>query len=316
MSARIIMKLQVSEVSQDASGIKIIRFVHPHRPTLPAAPAGAHVDVHIPGGKIRQYSLCGDPRQTSHYTIAVKRSDTGRGGSRWLHEHAEPGLVLPVSAPRSNFPLAAEASRHIFVAGGIGITPFVSLAWQARAQGQDFLLHYCARQRTAAPLLGTLQGLCGADGLATWFSGDPGGCRFDASTLGDPIAGTHVYCCGPASLIAAVREATAHWPESQVHFEVFEATLDENFKPEPFDIRIASTGATLRVPADQSALDVLRRQGHALPSSCEMGVCGACVCGYTDGTVLHRDAFLSASQRQEKMALCVSRARVGVTLEL
>ncbi|MGI4793186.1 MAG: flavin reductase family protein, partial [Janthinobacterium lividum] len=134
--------------------------------------------------------------------------------------------------------------------------------------------------------------------------------------LGDPDPGTHVYCCGPQRLTDAVRKATARWPEAQVHFEAFQATLDENYKAEPFDVTLASTGETLRVPADRSALDVLREHGLVLPSSCELGVCGACRCGYRDGVVIHRDSVLGVAARQDHMMLCVSRARVAVTLEL
>jgi reactive intermediate/imine deaminase len=125
-----------------------------------------------------------------------------------------------------------------------------------------------------------------------------------------PEPGTHIYCCGPQRLTEDVRAAAAHWQEAQVHFEVFQATLDENFKPEPFDIEIASTGKVIRVPAEQSALDALRGEGFILPSSCELGVCGACECGYRDGVVIHRDAVLGVAARQDRLMLCVSRARV------
>ncbi|MGN5477799.1 flavin reductase family protein [Cupriavidus basilensis] len=152
--------------------------------------------------------------------------------------------------------------------------------------------------------------------MRTWFSREADGQRFDPKALSTPQPGTHIYCCGPASLVEAVRAATTDWPREQIHFEVFAPTLDENFKPEPFDIRIASTGETIRVPANESALTVLRERGFPLTSSCEMGVCGSCTCGYTDGVVIHRDSFLDAARRQEKLALCVSRARVGVTLDL
>lgn len=316
MSARIIMKLVVDQVIDDTADVRVVTFRHPRRPTLPGAEPGAHVDVHIPGGKIRQYSLCNDPSDPGRYRIAVKREANGRGGSRWLHDHLAPGMEIPVTVPRNNFGLSGEASRHVFIAGGIGITPFVSMVRHLSAARGDFSLHYCARTAAEAPLHAELARVCTPEQLRTWFSRDPDGQRFDASMLATPVPGTHIYCCGPASLVDAVREATAAWPAAQVHFEVFAPTLDENFKPEPFDIRLASTGETIRVPADTSALAVLRERGFPLASSCEMGVCGSCVCGYTDGVVIHRDSFLDASKRQEKLALCVSRARVGVTLDL
>ncbi len=316
MSARIIMKLVVDSISDDTPDVRVITLRHPRRPALPAAEPGAHVDVHIPGGKIRQYSLCNDPTAPGHYRIAVKREADGRGGSRWLHEELAPGMELPVTAPRNNFGLARDAARHVFVAGGIGITPFVSMVRHLGATGGDFTLHYCAQSAATAPLYAELATLCQPGQLRGWFSRAPGGRRFDATTLPGPEPGTHIYCCGPAGLVEAVRAATAHWPAEQIHFEVFAPTPDENFKPEPFDIRVASTGEVIRVPAHESALSVLRERGFPLAASCEMGVCGSCVCGYSDGIVIHRDAFLDASRRQEKLALCVSRARVSVTLDV
>jgi ferredoxin len=146
---------------------------------------------------------------------------------------------------------------------------------------------------------------------------DVAGSRFDpVAALREAATGRHVYCCGPQGLTDAVRAAAAHWPEPQVHFEVFRPTVDENFNPEPFDVVIASTGQNIRVPADKSALDALRAEGFPLPSSCELGVCGACARNYSDGIVIHRDSVLRVGERQDKMMLCVSRARVRVTLAL
>lgn len=314
MTARIIMKLVVADVAIDTPGTRIYTLRHPTRPTLPPQTPGAHVDVRLPDGKVRQYSLCGDPDDNTSYRIAVRREDQGRGGSRWLHENVAVGTVLHVSAPRNNFPLADNAQRHIFIAGGIGITPFASMVMTARRTGTPFSLEYCVRSAAEAPLLSTLRQLCNPDELRLWSSEE--GCRFSAAELGPPVAGTHIYCCGPGRLVDAVREATASWPEEQIHFEVFAATLDENFKPEPFDIRIVSTGETIRVAADQSALDALQAHGYNIASSCHLGVCGSCECGYSDGQVIHRDSVLGISARQDRMMPCVSRARVSVTLEL
>ena len=166
-----------------------------------------------------------------------------------------------------------------------------------------------------APLLRELRDLCGGR-LTTWFSAD--GRRFDPSVLGPPSAGAHVYACGPARLLASVSEglAAAGWPADHIHAEVFAPLVDENFKPEPFDVHLTSSGKTVHIPADRSILDVLRDQGMPLPSSCELGVCGSCICGYRDGTVLHRDVVIPIGERQDRIAICVSRARVAVTLDL
>jgi len=265
-------------------------------------------------GKVRQYSLCGTPGVQPRWQIAVKREAAGRGGSAWVHASLLPGGEALVSAPRNNFPLA-RGDRHVLVAGGIGVTPMLAMARTLAATGADFALHFCARAAALAPLLVELQAVCG-DRLVTWFADE--GRRFDPTRIGRPAPGTQLYACGPPRLTDAVRAAAqaAGWGEAQQHYEVFQPTLDENFKPEPFTLKLASTGEVLLVPADRSALAVLRERGFALPSSCELGVCGSCVCGYTDGVVIHRDSVLPVAARQDRMTLCVSRARVAVTVAL
>jgi vanillate O-demethylase ferredoxin subunit len=313
MTARLIMKLRVANLRFTTPEVMHLRLVHPLRPALPEWSAGAHVDLRLPDGRVRQYSLCGDPDDRSGYEIAVKREAEGRGGSIWAHENLRVGSEMHISAPRNNLPLSAQAKRHVLVAGGIGITPFVSMARTLKRRGADFTLHYCARSAEYAPLLAELRDICGAS-LQCWFSED--GRRFDPAAIGPYDENTHVTICGPQRLLDAVQSALHAWPEAQVHGEVFQMTVDENFKPEPFEATVASTGQRFLIPADKSLLDVLRANDFPLPSSCEMGVCGACECGYRDGLVLHRDRVLPTSKRQDRLMLCVSRARVSVTLDL
>jgi vanillate O-demethylase ferredoxin subunit len=314
MTARLIMRLRVEAVRASDGGVRVFTLRHTKKPVLPGYAAGAHVDLRLPDGRMRQYSLCGDPTDPSVYVLAIKREEAGRGASVWAHEALKVGAEVLVSAPRNNFPLAEGAARHVLVAGGIGITPLLAMARQLAQEGADFVLHYSARSR-AAPLLAEVRAVCG-NHLVTHFSDNPDDARFDPAALGAAEPGVHVYCCGPQRLTDAVRQAVADWPEAQVHFEVFQPTADENFKPEPFNITLRSTGETLLVPADRSALDVLREHGQVLPSSCELGVCGSCICGYSGGVVVHRDSVLGVAARQDRMMLCVSRARVGVTLDL
>lgn len=318
MTARLIMKMLVAGVERDTESVSVFTFRHPRRAELPTATPGAHVDIHLPDGRIRQYSLCGDVNDRSAYRVAIKREDDGRGASRWLHANLGAGSPVHVSAPRNNFPLRDGAARHILIAGGIGITPLVSMAQQLSETKRDFILHYCARARAEAPLLGDLQSICGPGRLQTYFSQGGAGRRLDLGEALDPeiTTHTHVYCCGPPRLLESVKQATEHWPSKHIHFEAFTATADENFKPEPFDIKLASTGEMIRVPANKSALEVLRAHGLALPSSCELGLCGSCACRYRDGIVIHRDSVLDNEARQDRMMLCVSRARVSVTLDL
>lgn len=314
MTARVVMKLRVEAARLATQQVLHLTLVHASRPELPAWEPGAHVDLRLPDGRIRQYSLCGDPQDRRTYQIAIKREDAGRGASRWAHDALIEGAVAHVSAPRNNFPIR-QAARHVFVLGGIGVTPGLPMARRLAAEGADVAVHFCARSASEAPLLAELSAACG-DRLSTWFSAE--GRRFDPRVVGPYSEGACLYVCGPRRLLDAVREAAAAlgWPETSVHAEAFQATLDENFKPEPFDAKLASTGATLHVPADRSLLEVLRDHGVLMPSSCELGVCGSCVCGYRDGVVIHRDAVISVADRQDRIAPCVSRARVSVTLDL
>ncbi|WP_029031706.1 PDR/VanB family oxidoreductase [Salinarimonas rosea] len=313
MTARIVMKLEVVERIDLGDGVARATLRHPRRPALPAWTPGAHVDLRLPDGKVRQYSLIGDPDDLTTYTIAVKRDETGRGGSRLAHQILREGAIAHVSAPRNNFPLVP--GRAVLIAGGIGATPLIAMARALARRGEDFAFHLCVRSEDS-PFPTLVEAVCG-DRLSVYRSSGADARRLDVAALLTGVPDdVHVYCCGPERLTVAVAEAAAGRSEEHVHFEVFAATSDENYKPEPFDVTIASTGQTYRVPADRSALDVLREQGFALPSSCELGVCGSCECGYVDGIVVHRDVVLKPSTRQHRMMLCVSRARVGVTLDL
>jgi ferredoxin-NADP reductase len=313
MTARLIMKLRVVKIRLTTPDVLHLHLVHPLRPTLPEWSAGAHVDLRMPDGRVRQYSLCGDPGDNSRYEIAIKREPAGRGGSTWVHDNLREGSEVHISAPRNNLPLSTKGERYILIAGGIGITPLLSMARILKRWGTDFTLHYCVRSAPEAPLLAELRDICGAN-LQCWFS--RGGQRFDPAIIGPYEKNTHVYVCGPQRLLDSVQSVLSEWPEDQAHYEVFQMTVDENFKPEPFEATVASTGQRFLVPADKSLLDVLRENHFAMPSSCEMGVCGSCECGYRDGVVLHRDKVLPTSKRQDRLMLCVSRARVSVTLDL
>lgn len=312
MTARIIMKMRVEAARYTTPDVLHFQLKHPLRPELPAWTAGAHVDVRLPDGRVRQYSLCGDPNDRSKYEIAVKREPSGRGGSQWIHQNLKEGAMAHVSAPRNNLPLSKHAQRHIFIAGGIGVTPFLGMGRTLKSEGKDFSMHFCARSDREAPMLAELTEICGPR-LQCWFS--ESGRRFVPELIGDYSATTHVYVCGPQRLQDAVQSYLAEWPEEQIHREVFQATLDENFKAEPFEAVIASSGQRLFVPADKSLLQVLREAGFSIPSSCEIGVCGSCECGYRNGVVIHRDSMLPVSRRQDRMMSCVSRARVVVTLD-
>lgn len=315
MSARLIMKLRVAEARLATGDTLLLRLVHQTRPQLPAWTAGAHVDLLLPDGKIRQYSLCGDRADRGSYTIAVKQESSGRGGSLWIHENLREGALANLSAPRNNFPLADTASHHLLVAGGIGVTPILAMARELDAKAAAFCVHYCARSSATAPLLAELQAVCG-ERLSCWFSAEDR--RLDFAALGAPRDGGHLYACGPLSLIDSL---TAHalangWPPEQIHAERFQALHDESFVPEAFEVELASTGEKLHVPASATLLSVLQVHGVQLRTSCETGICGSCICGYATGEAIHRDAVLQLAERARRIVPCVSRAKGTLRLLL
>jgi len=316
VSARLILKLEVVQADELGAGVRRLVLKHPRRPLLPSPEPGSHVDVHLGDGRVRQYSLCGDPADASCYSLAVKLEPQGRGGSRWVHEHLRPGAIAHVSAPRNHFRLAPQATRHVLVAAGIGVTPLLAMARHLLRAGAPVEMHYGAPGPEAAPFLPELEALLG-ERLQVWWSRAPSGRgRFDAEhVLARRDEGTHVYVCGPPGLLASVRAATASWASGRVHAESF-VPLAPAGPAGPFELEIRSTGQRLSVPAERSALSVLREAGLIVASACEIGVCGACERPVAAGTVLHRDVVLDEAGRARAMMTCVSRGQGRVVLDL
>lgn len=313
MSVRIIMKLLVEKREQLDDDLVRLWFRHPIRPQLPKWTPGAHVDVRLDDGKIRQYSLTSDPNDLARYAITVKREGDGRGGSAFIYDHFTEGSQVRVSMPRNNFKLVP--GKGVLIAGGIGVTPLISMG---RALSQIKMLesfHFCAK--TPRPSIEEeLSQFCEGS-LSTYFSNDPDSHRLNLASLIENLSSDlHIYCCGPERLMSEVRYLTSDWNPDQLHFETFKITGDQDQKAEPFDVTVSSTGETLRVSESQSILDVLKVAGYVIPSSCRQGICGTCECRYTSGDVIHRDSILSPDERQDRIMPCVSRARVSVTLDL
>ena len=310
------MKLDVVQADELGGGVRRLVLRHPRRPLLPAAEPGSHVDLHLGDGRVRQYSLCGDPADATRYVIAVKLEPGGRGGSRWVHECLHEGAVAHVSAPRNHFRLVAQATHHVLVAGGIGVTPLVAMARYLVRAGEGVEMHYGAPGPDAAPFLAELKALLGPR-LQVWWSRAPSGRgRFDAAqVLARRDEGTHIYICGPQGLLASVRAVTAAWAPGRVHSESF-VPLEQTGPVLPFELQIRSSGQVLPVPADRSALAVLREAGLIVASACEIGVCGACERPVAAGTVVHRDVVLDERGRSRSMMTCVSRGHGRVVLDV
>lgn len=280
---------------------------------LPSFQPGAHLDVHLSNGLVRQYSLTNGPGLTSVYRIGVKLEPDSRGGSRYLHGSVREGDVLDISAPRNNFPLRRDAARTVLIAGGIGITPLLAMAQTLDRQGLAWELHYFAQSdrhlafgEVLAPLAG---GVTTYVGLSPEETGDE---LQKVTRHHGPMQ--HAYVCGPGPMIDAARAiaAEAGWPSEAVHFEYFknESARDDS---SAFDVTLARRDLTLRIDAGVSLLDGLRRAGVDLPSSCEQGACGTCIATILEGEPDHQDVYLKASERAagDRLLTCVSRARGG-----
>ena len=275
--------------------------------------AGAHIDVALPNGLVRQYSLCNPPGETGRYQIAVLRDAASRGGSQAVHDAVAEGSTLRISAPKNHFPLATKAPHHLLLAGGIGITPLLAMAERLTAQGESFELHHCTRSRERTPFVSRIAVSAFARRVQHHHDdGDPGQ-RLDlAATLARAPQGTHLYVCGPTGFMDAVLATgrAAGWPEERLHREYFSAAPVDNTNAGGFELEIASSGRVIPVTANQSALAALLAAGLDIPMSCEQGVCGTCLTGIKGGTPDHRDQYLTPEERAagNQFLPCCSRA--------
>lgn len=309
--------VRVQRVVQETPEVRLFELVDAQGGALPSFTPGAHIDVQLPGGVTRQYSLCNGPDDTAGYLIGVKREAASRGGSVALHEQVKEGDALRVSAPRNNFALCEQASRHVLLGAGIGITPLLSMARHLLARGASFELHYFARSIELAAFQADLSGPayagrvnfhCGLDA-----EGVQAALQQILSTRG---AGAHLYLCGPRPFMAAVRDVASNaWPADAVHFEYFSADEAALSAPkDSFVVRLAKSGGEYVVPADQSIVEALGQHGVDIYTSCERGVCGSCLTGVVEGRPDHRDSFLTEAERRvgDKLLPCVSRSCCGL----
>ena len=273
---------------------------------LPPFSPGAHIDVHLPSGLVRQYSLC-NSQSDSSYEIAVKREAHGRGGSVQMHM-LDVGSIVDVGFPRNNFPLVAGPHLSVFVAGGIGITPICSMIEALQNNSAEWILHYCARSQSHAAFWEYLQTL--APGRVKGYFSEAPVLNVPA-LISDLPDDAHIYCCGPAGLMDAVASATQTRVASRVHFESFQRATMEAAGAHSFEVELHRSGVVFGIPEDRSILDVLKANGIDVQSSCEQGICGTCEVAVLKGEPDHRDSVLSAEEKaaNRTMMICVSRAK-------
>ena len=304
------LRVQVRRKFQTAAGVAAFEFV-PLTGVLPTFQPGAHIDVHLPNGLVRQYSITNGPGESSYYRIGVKLEPDSTGGSVCLHETVREGDVLAISEPRNNFPLRRDSMRTILVAGGIGITPLLAMAQVLDRMSLPFEFHCFAQSAGHIAFADVVDGLGRSVerhlGLSPAETVDQ--IRRLVATHDEF---THLYVCGPGPMLEAVRQeaAEAGWPDDQVHFEYFKNT-NEIDDSSTFEVALARSALTVTVPSGATILEVLREHGVRLPSSCEQGACGTCVATVLEGEPDHQDVYLNESDHRagDRIMTCVSRSR-------
>jgi vanillate O-demethylase ferredoxin subunit len=263
---------------------------------------------------IRHYSLSNDWRERDRYVLGIARSPNSRGGSQFIHESLRKGMTLDVAVPRNGFPLDASATQYLFLAGGIGITPILAMIRWCEANGRPWRLAYAVRNAERAAFLETLSQIGG--GAVHLHCDEQESRVFDPRPwLSGAPQGEHVYCCGPAPMMAAVKEAAGHRDPASVHFEYFNAPSGASVAipadARPFTIELRRSGRSLTVPADRTILQILEQNGIPVVSSCREGTCRTCETGVCEGAVEHRDFCLTPQEQEagRTMVVCVSRAK-------
>ena len=280
---------------------------------LPAFTAGAHIDVHLPGGLLRSYSLLNDPRESRRYCLGVNLEAQSRGGSRHMHEQLRTGSVLTISKPRNLFEMDESSPFNVFIAGGIGITPLLSMIARSQALGTPWRLHYAARTRQHAgflDLLAAYQGQPGAD-VQLNFDQEPGGQMLDLNAVISALpVGAHVYACGPQPLLAAYEQATFSLPPARVHREYF-AAQEAAATESGYTVTLARSQRTLQISPGQTLLEGLLAIGAEPTFSCQQGICGTCEVRVLEGTPDHRDMVLTEAEKaaNDRMMVCCSGAK-------
>ncbi len=280
---------------------------------IPAAGPGAHVDVHLPNGMIRPYSLINSGKE-NRYTIGVKRDAAGRGGSACLHDAVKVGSVLSVGVPRNNFPLIETADHTVLIAGGIGITPIWCMAERLRELGLSFELHYACRDRRDVAFLDKLKKMPEA---RIHIDTEAGGFLDLGAIINQAPAGSHLYCCGPTPMLDAFEAKTRGLDPAHAHLERF-GPVEEVSREGGFVVALEKSGQEFTIPEGKSILEVLRDAGLDVDFSCEQGICGACQVQVVDGEPDHRDMFLSDEEKAEgSMMICCSGSKTArLTLAL
>ena len=303
------MKLVIRDRREESDGVVSLLLEHPEGDSLPQWQPGAHLDLILGNGLVRQYSLASDPADRRRYRVGVLREPQSRGGSEFVHTALNVGDLVEVSAPRNNFALHVSP-KYVFIAGGIGVTPILPMVAAADAAGADWRLVYGGRTRASMAFLPELAVYGDKVQLVPQ---DELGHPDLPGLLGQPIPETLVYVCGPDPLLTAVERNMTAWPDGSLHLERF-APKEQEFEPDhEFEVEFVDSGLTATVPVGVSILSVAEGAGLNVFSSCQEGTCGTCETTIVAGRAEHRDSLLTPAERdaQTTMMICVSRAERG-----
>jgi vanillate O-demethylase ferredoxin subunit len=311
------LNLKVVKVRDEAIDIRSFELTTPTGAPLPPFTPGSHIDLHLGEGLVRQFSLCNGPEETGCYRIAVKKEAVSRGGSSTMHERVKEGDSVEVGEPRNSFRLKSHTGPTLLIAGGIGITPILSMALHLLHAGKEFSLHYFTRSIAHTAFHNLLSERRFLHKVAFHYATEPDAVRaYLRKLLWHRIPDAELYLCGPRPFMDLVEStAAATWPPEAVNLEYFSAdSAALSGQRDSFVIRLARTGGDYSVEADQSIVQVLRAAGADIQTSCEQGVCGTCLTGVLSGTPDHRDVFLSDEEREagDKIMCCVSRSKSDI----
>jgi ferredoxin-NADP reductase len=302
------LRLRIKSATREAPNILSYELRPLEDGELPPFTAGAHIDITLPNGLVRSYSLVNPQSERHRYVIAVQKDRASRGGSKWLHENFRAGDILTANGPRNNFALDESAEKSIFLAGGIGITPILSMIERLSALGRDWQLIYCSRKRSGTAFLESLEK---KPQVHFNFDEEPGGKMLDvAAVVKAAPANAHLYCCGPLPMLEAFEQATKDLARERVHVEYFTAkeppAVEGGFK-----VVLAKSGREFTVPPGKTILDTLLDAGLDIPYSCREGVCGTCETKVLEGVPDHRDLVLTEEEHasHKTMMICCSGSR-------
>ena len=301
-------RVLVSAMQYEAKGVLSVEMVSAQGEDLARFSAGGHIDVFFREGLVRQYSLINDPEEKHRYQFAVLLEKEGRGGSAFVHKSLRVGDEIEVSQPRNNFKLNDDADSHVFVAGGIGITPFISMAHHCRRHAIPIKLYYCARAPETTAFVEQLTKIFGENTEVHYDGGDPSK-SIDLTQLVAKEKGSQFYCCGPRGLMDALSDVVDLHGGSLLTEDFNPAgakTHTENSKDGEFTVELLRSGVSVEVVSGQTIIEALQAANIDVETSCEAGVCGTCVVDYVDGEPVHNDVVLMPDEQEKSVALCVA----------